>query len=674
MGLDDGTDAMKTNVDAIPNDLKELPRWVVYQLRKKRGGGDKMDKVPVRCDGSPAKSNDAETWATFGECVQASEGREDLGVGFVFDSDEDDIIGVDLDACVTKEGEIEPWAIEVVQVFDSFTELSPSGTGIHIYARGTLPDCSRKRGKVEMYGKGRFFTVTGAKVGRSSEVGSRQKAIDWLAREYLDAAKTDPKAAKLKRQRPQRLHNDDREVARSVSSLLSRSRADEYHEWIRVGLALKAIGDDMFMEWDQFSQRSSKYDAEVVRRKWGTLKPRRASAAWLVAMAREDTSVEQVAEALGDVVEPDRARLIAKVDANHVAEDEEEMAISAIELGSVEPGEVEWLWQPYLPRGMVSMLIGHPGVGKSTMLLDLAARVSRGSTWPDGRGMDGPARVGLGMLEDDIRRVTVPRLHAAGADLRNVVAMGGKRGKAGEYAVRLPQDAMKIEKFIRDSRCELMILDPITAYMGDRDSNAQQEVRDSIQPLAGISERTNCAILLSNHTSKAWKERDAAFVGLGSIAFTAVARTQMLLVREPGEGEARVLWVTKSNVGPDLSAGGIAFRPVIQPGVKVPTCRWDDGSWPDTLEQFLAKHRKRGGEAGTKSDFAIELLSDFLRNEIRASRQVLLKHCKEAGVGMSTAKQAVSDGLELGLWVQNDVGKNNAKVFVWHEAAEVAAG
>lgn len=667
-----GTDAMhQTELDAIPNDLKELPRWVVYRLRAKRGSGTKLDKIPYQCDGTPAKSNDPATWSTFAECVECAGDKADAGVGFVFDSDIDDIIGVDLDDCVGEDGMLEPWAVEVCETFRSYTEFSPSRRGVHIFVRGRLPNCSRKRGKVEMYGKGRFFTVTGQRCGPAAGVETNQKAVDWLAREYLDAAKVDPQQAKLKKQRPQRLHGDDRDVARSVSPLLSSARADEYHEWIRVGLALKAIGEDMFLEWDQFSQRSPKYDSEVVRRKWATLKPRRATAAWLVAMARDDSGVDTVAEALSSVVEPDRARLIAKVEADHVAEDDDELKIAAIELSDVEPGRVEWLWKPYIPRGMVSMLIGHPGVGKSTMLLDLAARIANGSSWPDGEPMEAPMRVGLGMIEDDIRRVTVPRLLAAGANLANVLAMGGKQGKTGEYSVRLPNDAMKLEAFIRERRCELLILDPITAYMGDRDSNAQQEVRDAIQPLSGIAERTGCAILLSNHTSKAWKERDAAFVGQGSIAFTAVARTQMLLVREPGDGEARVLWITKSNVGPDLSVGGIAFRPTISPGTSVPTCRWDEDSYPDTLDEFLRKHRRGGDDAGTQSDQAIDLISRSLRDEIRLSRQAILQLCHENGIGTSSAKKALSDGIELGRWVQVDVGKNNAKAYVWHEAVPV---
>jgi putative DNA primase/helicase len=657
-------------IDNIPEDLKRIPRWVVYRLRAKRGAGDKLDKIPYQCDGTPAKTNDASTWTDFERCRQCAEALGDGGgVGFVFDSDADDVVGVDLDDCIGEDGKLETWAVEACQTFRSYTELSPSGRGIHLFVRGNLPNCSRKRGKVEMYGKGRFFTVTGRRIGWATGVERNQAAIDWLAREYLDAAKVDPQQAKLKRQKPQRIHGDDREVARILSPLLSAARSDEYHEWIRVGLAMKAIGEDMFLEWDQFSQRSPKYDAEVVRKKWATMKPRRATTAWLVAMAREDSSVDRVAEALGAVVEPERAKRIAELPAEHVAEEDGELAIAAIELSEVVPGRVEWLWEPYIPRGMVSMLIGHPGVGKSTMLLDLAARIANGSRWPDGEPIGKPMRVGLGMIEDDIRRVTVPRLLAAGANLRNVLAMGGKQGKTGEYSVKLPNDAMKLEAFIRERRCELLILDPITAYMGERDSNAQQEVRDAIQPLAGIAERTGCAILLSNHTSKAWKERDAAFVGQGSIAFTAVARTQILLVREPQDGDKRVLWITKSNVGPDLSVGGLAFVPRITAGATVPTCCWDEEPYHDTLDEFLRKHRRGSEEGACKADQAIELISDYLRQEIRAPRSAVLEMVKQSGIGTSSAKKAVADGVDLGRWVLEDAGRNNAKVLVWHAAS-----
>lgn len=613
-------------IDNIPDDLKRIPRWVLYRLRSKKGAGDKLDKIPYQCDGTPAKTNDASTWTDFERCRECAEalGEDAGGLGFVFDSDADDVVGIDLDDCIGEDGKLEAWAVEVCQTVRSYTELSPSGRGIHLFVRGILPNCSRKRGKVEMYGKGRFFTVTGRRIGWATVVERNQPAIDWLAREYLDAAKVDPQQAKIKRQKPQRLHGDDREVARTLSPLLSSARSDEYHEWIRVGLAMKAIGEDMFLEWDQFSQRSAKYDADVARRKWATMKPRRATTAWLVAMAREDAGVDRVAEALGAVVEPERAKRIAELPADHVAEEQAELEIAAIELAGVVPGRVEWLWEPYIPRGMVSMLIGHPGVGKSTMLLDLAARAANGGRWPDGEPIGRPMRVGLGMIEDDIRRVTVPRLLAAGANLRNVLAMGGKQGKTGEYAVKLPNDAMKLEAFIRERKCDLLILDPITAYMGDRDSNAQQEVRDAIQPLSGIAERTGCAVLLSNHTSKAWKERDAAFVGQGSIAFTAVARTQILLVREPQDGDKRVLWITKSNVGPDLSVGGLAFEPRIAPGASVPTCCWDEVPYHDTLDEFLRKHRRGSEETVNRSEQALQIITEHMREEIRAPRSAVL--------------------------------------------------
>lgn len=655
-----------TDLASIPDDLKELPRWVVYRLRPKRGGSGRPDKIPLDVRGGHARSNDPATWSTFDEAVEAMRLLPADGVGFMFDSDADDVIGIDLDECVRQDG-VDPWAVEVAQVFSTYTEISPSGTGLHLFVRGVLPDCSRKRGKVEMYGKGRFFTVTGRTVGAASRVESNQAAIDWLAREYLDAAKRDKRQAEIKRRPTPRIHADDRDVARSLVPLLADARADDYAEWIRVGLALKSIGDDMFLEWDDFSRRCpAKYDGEVVRRRWDSFKPRRANAAWLVAMARDDAGVERVSEALSAHVEPERARVVARIQPDHDFGGEVEgVQIEATRLHEVEPGRVEWLWETYVPRGMVSMLVGHPGVGKSTMLLDIAARMSVGRGWPDGTPMDGPMRVGLGMVEDDLRRVTVPRLLAAGAALGNVVAMGGKPTSVGEMAVRLPADAMRLEAFIRLHRLAMLVLDPITAYMGDRDSNAQQEVRDSIQPLSGVAERTNCAILLSNHTSKAWKERDAAFVGQGSIAFTAVARTQLLLVREPGEGEARVLWVTKSNVGPDLSVGGLAFRPTIPPGARVPTCRWDEHRYPDSLDEFLRRHRRGGEERESKADQAFDVIQSHLRRVGEATTDELIEECRSAGIGVSKAKQAMRQGMGGGAWGIRKADRRNANVYFW---------
>ena len=144
-------------LDNIPEELRRRPQWLVWKLEERNG---KPTKVPYIAGGvGKASSTDSETWRTFDEAVAALKtGRYD-GIGFVF-STGDPYAGADLDDCRNPEtGELEEWAVKIVQDLDGYAEVSPSGKGVHIIVRGKAPN--RKRGKVEAYSSERYFTVTG---------------------------------------------------------------------------------------------------------------------------------------------------------------------------------------------------------------------------------------------------------------------------------------------------------------------------------------------------------------------------------------------------------------------------------------------------------------------------------------------------------------------------------
>ena len=138
----------------IPEQLKKRPQWVPW-----KAVGDKPDKVPYSATADcKASSTDLLTWVTFQEALEAYENGEYAGLGFVFSS-ADPYTGIDLDNCVDENGEIADWALEIVRYFDSYTERSATGTGLHIIVRGEIPN--RRKGEVEVYSSKRFFTVTG---------------------------------------------------------------------------------------------------------------------------------------------------------------------------------------------------------------------------------------------------------------------------------------------------------------------------------------------------------------------------------------------------------------------------------------------------------------------------------------------------------------------------------
>ncbi len=144
--------------DGIPDELKVRPQWVNWKYAR---AGEKWTKHPYHPGtGLKASTTDLLTWSPFEDVLRAYESGDYDGVGFVFCSG-DPYAGVDLDGCRDPEtGEIERWAAEIVRRLDSYTELSPSGKGLHVILKGKAP-APLKRDRIEVYSVERFFTVTG---------------------------------------------------------------------------------------------------------------------------------------------------------------------------------------------------------------------------------------------------------------------------------------------------------------------------------------------------------------------------------------------------------------------------------------------------------------------------------------------------------------------------------
>jgi len=160
--------------DSTPDELKVLHHWVDWRLRKRNGKRKKPKKVPYTpSTGRRASPTDPSTWGTYEEALQALERYDGLGVGL---TEEDPFVGIDLDNCVDPEtGEVAAWASEIVDALDSYTELSPSGTGLRVFAHGELPPGRRRKGDVEMYDWGRYFTITGRVYGGHATISPEDR-------------------------------------------------------------------------------------------------------------------------------------------------------------------------------------------------------------------------------------------------------------------------------------------------------------------------------------------------------------------------------------------------------------------------------------------------------------------------------------------------------------------
>ena len=168
-------------LDDIPADLSRAHQWVAWKSvwNPER---NKYDKLPISPEtGRMASSTNSATWGSLRDAYKRAEVDDLAGVGFVLSGD-DDFAGVDLDHVRDREtGEIAPWALEMARRISSYTEVSPSGTGLRVFVRAKLPAGRRKAGDIEMYDAGRFLTVTGDYLPETPPfVEKRQQAIEEL--------------------------------------------------------------------------------------------------------------------------------------------------------------------------------------------------------------------------------------------------------------------------------------------------------------------------------------------------------------------------------------------------------------------------------------------------------------------------------------------------------------
>ncbi len=327
---------------------------------------------------------------------------------------------------------------------------------------------------------------------------------------------------------------------------------------------------------------------------------------------------------------------------------------------------VDWLWPDRVPLGKMTLLIGDPGRGKSLVGLDMAARVTRGLPWPDacltlltaagGCATQGPiaaapspceardrsaklcaplGRVVLLSAEDDAADTILPRLKAAGGDPERVVILHSLEGRRDRRRLSfslardmsLLDDEMQARGDVR-----LVILDPVTAYLGGLHGNSNAEVRDLLAPVRELAERHRAAVLGVSHLTK---KRDVALIyrAMGSLAFVAASRAVWAVGADRSEPGRMLLLPVKCNLLG--GATGLAFRIQGSAGdPSVPVVAWEPQAVTEAAEEALGATRRAP---------AVELAAMWLRGLLaagpRASRDVE-RLAAAAGVSPTALRKA----------------------------------
>jgi len=289
-----------------------------------------------------------------------------------------------------------------------------------------------------------------------------------------------------------------------------------------------------------------------------------------------------------------------------------------VKLSEVEPEEIAWLWPGRIAIGKLTMISGDPGLGKSFLTCDLAARITTGALWP----VDNLQRAPQGCVvmlncEDELADTIRPRLDAHGADVERVVAIRAIRQSSQPSRERpfdLSRDITALEQTIEQlDDCKLVVIDPITAYLGPHtDSHKNAEVRAVLAPLADLAARRKVAIVAISHLNKG--NGPAMYRTMGSLGFVAAMRSAWCVSKDIAQPNRRLLLPLKNNLGSDIN--GFAFT--IDDG----RIRWEPKLVTTTADEALAHEKRRRGPLPEDRTAAKELLVSCLENGPRKATEI----------------------------------------------------
>ena len=312
-----------------------------------------------------------------------------------------------------------------------------------------------------------------------------------------------------------------------------------------------------------------------------------------------------------------------------------------INMESVKVEQIEWLLYPFIPFGKVTIIQGDPGEGKTTMVLQIIAKLTRGepillnkksqkeaqqdseeNLKQEVLSQDNPIQpvnVIYQTAEDGLGDTIKPRLLAAGADCSRVLVIDDREQPLTMLDVRL-------EEAIMQTKARMVVLDPIQGFLGtDVDMHRANEIRPLMKRMAVLAEKYHCAIILIGHMNKNSNGK-SSYRGLGSIDFQAAARSVLIVGRLKDEPETRVMCHVKSSLAPEGKS--VAFRLDKETGFQ-----WI-GEYDISADDLLS-----GDARGQKSRIAKEFLLDILADGGMAQKKIEEEASKQ-GIKKKTLRNA----------------------------------
>jgi hypothetical protein len=523
--------------ESIPQMMKTSKRWLLWRSEERNG---KSTKVPYSISGSKASVNDPATWTTFEQAVTALDSQENAfsGLGFVLG---DGYLGIDIDDCLSDEQKPNALAIQIVEAVNSFTEISPSGRGLHVIARGSLPVGPRRTRvgecRLEMYDAARYFTVTGQVFdSRFGLLTDAQDAIDQIYRHHFEpeiSPKIDVSESALGDTQTfsaayvlnqfEKLPNS--ESAKALFNGDDSAYGDDTSaaDLAFCNIAKQVLGPDA-AAIDSAYRASSRY-----RSKWDTIHAADGKTYGTMTVQKALQSNDSDRYAV-DSPDPSRSylKLIPATDVRHKA--------------------IDWFMPGRIPRGELVLFEGDGGIGKTTVALDIIARATRGRPLPDGSTLGSPLRA-LILAEEDSLSTLKARLIAAEADLARIafVEYAVLFGAQGRFV--LPDHIGLLQSALEQSKADLFYLDALFSHFNSKlRAVSYQDSRAVLAPVANVAHITGTTMMATRHWGK--MTGTASGRGFGSADVRNISRATLTFGRHPHREDVPpiyVLAVSKSN-------------------------------------------------------------------------------------------------------------------------------
>ncbi len=299
----------------------------------------------------------------------------------------------------------------------------------------------------------------------------------------------------------------------------------------------------------------------------------------------------------------------------------------------IRPEKVEWLWPYRIPLGMLTTFAGVTSLGKTFMLCDIAARVSRGADWPDSGGECSPAGQVLFMTgEDSLKHTIVPRLIEAGADLSKIVFL--KSAVQDRFTLA---DLNTLDEATRQAGggFRLIAIDPPTAFLGDVDDHKNSELRRLLSPLKSWAEKHNLAVVFITHFNKKSGENvDAMSRVMGSVAWVAGVRAAHMFIKDQDDPDRRLFLPLKMNVCKE--ATGLAY--MIEERGELAVIKWLGPV--ETTADETSKWTNTAKKRQSRAQRAAEWLIERFREKPMWPSEELIQTGKQQGVSRAAIFEA----------------------------------